>query len=287
MAIADVKTIRIFKTFGGAGTKGEFSNTYHALSPGSLKEDGLVRLAQRLALAERNITSDRVFFKRAIISTYARKSAVGGSDKPYIVKINQTGAIDFTAPQGASLSRFLPPEACLVMDFGGGLGRPGSHTYRYAIGPDDWRNMGGGVELMPDIFTRANNAFNGILDPQFGFPPLVFLTEDEDGQPTDPVTSISCSGYRLRQLTQKKGKKKTEDIFDPIGDDDADAAEQLAQAVEVFRDIDINRYTEKGATFFNSAKVASAAAAIASAYQLWKAAKDTNDYGPQVLGGGV
>lgn len=283
MAIEDVKTIRIFKSYGGAGTRGEFSNTYHALSPGSLKDAGLVALAKRLLGAEKAITSNKVFFSRIVITTYARKSAVGGADKPYIIPIGELGVVDLTPDNNGLEAKVLPAEGCLVMNFSGGLGRPGRHTYRYAISEDGWINSGEGVSLLPVTTDRAFNAWKDVLNANGGVPPLVFITEDEDGQPTDPVTSITYGGFGLKQLTQKKGKKKGKDVFDIDTNTEDDAEREMAQAVEVITDIMQSRYTTAGAAILASGAFAGAIAALQSASNSAKNAIDTSDYGPPAL----
>lgn len=284
MAIEDVKTVKIFKRRGGAGTGKPYSNTYHILSPGSVKDQNLNLKIDRIVAAERALASDDVFFMRAVVSTYAKKKDVGGSDKPFIHKINQYGLRNMVDGPSVPVDRFLPPEACLVIEFGGAIGRGGRHLYRHSIGPGDWRNLGTGVEIEAELLQNANAAWAIPFNEINAVPPIVFVTEDEDGQPTDTVLTASCSGYALRQLTQKKSGKKSGNDFDVDEDTDAAAAEEMAQVIEVLQNVEVNRYTEKGAAFFTSPKFIAALGALGASYLAIKNSKDTNDYGPLALG---
>lgn len=277
MANTTIKKITIFKQLQGVGARGGWSNTYYVSLDELLTEPIWDQIATELALVERKIHSDKVFFSRAVVSTLAPKNIAGAPDRPRLVPLGTTG-MRADVPEANGISHKLPGIAVLEVNFGAGLAN-GRHTYRHCILSQDWKSTGEGVELTQALRDSVQSAWNTYMEQRQAIGPLVNVSNTPTGEPGLPMTRISVGDIAFRQLTQQKGKKKGADEGEPATPTTPE--EEVEQAVQVVDNIVSNRYTEKAAAYFRSAAFAAAMAALGAAYNSFQDKKVRVDYGPE------
>lgn len=284
MALDNIKTATIWKRRGGAGTKG-YSNSWNFHSLGGVSDPQTIAFALKIATAERTLASNKVFFDRVVISTYATKEALGTADKPKVVPLSAYGQIDFM--QGIvdpTEAHLLPPEACLIVATEGDVGKLGLHPLRHSIPPLAWTNDGSGVQLKPYLLTAADGAFGGLTYVDEQTPYLVTVGEGVGGEPAFPVLSVRGKGYGLKQLTQKRGKSNDGDAFTLGKTKEEDATEMLGQALEVVSETNANPYNTPAARLFTDPKVLGMIGSLIAAGTAFKARRDAGDFGPLPVG---
>lgn len=203
--MAQVLRINIFKNLNGAGSRGEWVNTYEVETDLATDAPAVQTAAREIAIVESKFHLNSVVFTRATISTYKKEVAPEDDDNNEVI-LGFNGMIVDEIPQGQT-SRQLPPEVCLVVKRKAGK-RAGRMTYRHAIATQDWVGTGDGVRLVTPKIEYVNSLWATYLQQNNGTVPLVRAYKGAaNGSPAKPVSSMVCIGSQNRQLDARRKKK--------------------------------------------------------------------------------
>lgn len=201
--------IKIFKNYGGIGSRGEWSNTYHIDTVADITSATVAHYANILAAIEKSFHLNSVTFSRAAVREYYNGPRRHPAPRPVVIPVTGVGLL-VDVPGADGQSKQLPAEVTLVVAHAAADGRPGRNLYRYAIATNEWTGGGGGVKLTQQKIDQVNMLWNNIRtndDPAIMF---CIPSRSKDGTPVHDVVNIQCTGAQNRQVRQYRKKKKTE-----------------------------------------------------------------------------
>jgi len=197
-------TIRIFKSWGGRSSRGQWSNTYHINVEFAIDSPEMIAAVNAIANREKNFHLAQVHMMRAVVSTYQKEGRKG---HPEAVNPIELAGVGLRAiPAGIDP---LPLDVAFVIKSKASFGRSGQMKFRGVLLESDVVAGGQGNFTMPGPVNWGGGAD---LQAAIAGPPAIGLSlpgAAANGLPSRPITNFTNAGV-LVQKTKNKRKKKTD-----------------------------------------------------------------------------
>lgn len=198
-----IVSVKIYKSFGGRSSRGQWTNTYDILTDNAIGSPELDAEIDVIVGMEKTFHLTSTHFMRAVASTYEKEGRTG---HPEAVRTRELAGTGSRAP--AAGVDTLPLDVCLAVKASAVTGRSGTMKYRGALTENDVTGSGSGAFNYAPSSTEAQNAFSQFMS-NAARPTLVIpLSTSASGTPAREIVELTESGVVINKKERRRKRVK-------------------------------------------------------------------------------